>query len=466
MKVINLKHIGLVIATIFVDISAYAQTTNMQLPPQVGVYNPNIKGPQMALPQQVGVYQAPIQNQRMPQPPLPQQPLPYNYKAPTINYNAPPLINDNLYEQVNGYKTPNRYAFNQQPQIVKTAYNNQKPTYLTEDYGVEYYMLLDYGKTTFDGKGLVGSAVGTSMFDTTFEFPLNHYNNSLGDANNLAIGFGVMSKRDYKVEIFYNNLSGLSYGEYATASNQLCFEDFVNGEFYYDCDKELSVEGGGISSYGFNIGGYVSIADFFGGKFLDGLINPYIGGSIGITFNTLNDYTTYDDIGNAEAPLYEDGEPWDIDGAPATPAECEGNPNCMSNAGYYEYDGTITHYGATTNNISWSIEAGLSFELDSKTLLDVYYKHNNYGKVKSKGEIYYSYGTVEILDPTDEENTGNETGYPDFCTSNAIDSGYVYNQDTGWCELDGDIVEGIIYDAGESGTIENNEIGVKLRLIF
>ena len=61
MTIKILKNIGLVITTIFVDFSAYAQTTNMQLPQQVGVYNPNIRTQQMQLPQQVGVKMTHIQ---------------------------------------------------------------------------------------------------------------------------------------------------------------------------------------------------------------------------------------------------------------------------------------------------------------------------------------------------------------------------------------------------------------------
>ena len=105
MTIKILKNIGLVITTIFVDFSAYAQTTNMQLPQQVGVYNPNIRTQQMRLPQQVGVYAPQSQQNQM----IPQQ-QGYRYNAPVVNYNKAPVINNNLYENVNGYKTPNRYT--------------------------------------------------------------------------------------------------------------------------------------------------------------------------------------------------------------------------------------------------------------------------------------------------------------------------------------------------------------------
>lgn len=456
MTIKILKNIGLVITTIFVDFSAYAQTTNMQLPQQVGVYNPNIRTQQMRLPQQVGVYAPQSQQNQM----IPQQ-QGYRYNAPVVNYNKAPVINNNLYENVNGYKTPNRYTLSQ-PEVIKTAYNNKQKT--SEDYGPEYYMVLNYGKAFFDGKGLTGSVSVSSPFDTVYNFPLNNIGNSLGDANDLSIGFGVMSNRSFKAEITYNSLSGLKYGDYATATNQWCSDEFADdGSFYYDCSKQLSVDGGKISSFGFNLNMYFTIEDFIGGKILDGLITPYIGGGIGIAFNTIDNYTTYDEIGNGEAPLNSSGEPYisKSTGAAYTESEClDATTDCVDNFGYYDYDGTITHYGATSNNVSWNIEAGLSFALDSKTLIDVYYKHNYYGKVKSKNEVYSSYNSVNILDPVDDSSGGKT------CTENAIQAGYLYNESTGWCENDPYSTEATVYNAGESGTIENNTMGVKLRLIF
>ncbi|MDE6223960.1 MAG: hypothetical protein K2M23_00615, partial [Alphaproteobacteria bacterium] len=160
MKVKKLKNIGLsIIATIFVGNVAYSQNTNMALPSQVGVYNPNIKTQQMQLPPQVGVYNPNIPTQQMKLPPqtgVYQQQARYpvaptNYRnMPVVNYNRDPVISENLYDEVNGYKTPNRYTLNQ-PKIVKTAYNNygnktvQQLANNSNDFGVEYYLALNYG---------------------------------------------------------------------------------------------------------------------------------------------------------------------------------------------------------------------------------------------------------------------------------------------------------------------------------
>ncbi|MGN0929424.1 MAG: hypothetical protein ACI4N3_02160 [Alphaproteobacteria bacterium] len=483
MKVKNLKNIGLLlIATIFAGNVAHSQTTNMALPSQVGVYNPNIRTQQMQLPPQVGVYNPNIPTQQMKLPPqtgiyqqqarYPVNPNTYR-NMPTVNYNKNPVINENLYDEINGYKTPNRYTLNQ-PKIVKTAYNNygnkttQQLASNSDDFGVEYYLALNYGITYFDDDSSMssGGVVVTDLqFEEPYDFPLNNVKHALDDGKNFSIGFGVMSNRKQKVELFYSNISGLKYGDYATAENQWCpSESDENGNFYYDCTKDLPVDGGKISSNTFGINMYFPLEELFGGKLFDGLITPYIGGGIGITFNTVDDYTVSDSIGNGLQPITTDGLPYlkEENGSYTT---CDPNTEeCDAAWGYYDYDGIISHYGATTNNVSWNLEAGLSFDLDSKTIIDVYFKHNSLGKVKSSNEAFSSYYTVNILDATETENTvGNITTR---CTIEAINDGFIYNEDTGWCESEEFITEQIVYNAGEKGTLENNEIGVKLRLIF
>ena len=494
MKVINLKNTRLLfIAAIFVGNPVYSQGTNMALPSQVGVYNPNINTQQMQLPSQVGVYNP---NMNAPQMQMPSQVGVYqqqqaqmqrqaisnnaNYNLyrnmPMVNYNRDPVMSAALYDEVSGYKTPNRYAFNNQPRIVQTTYNNygnrtaQQLASNSDDYGVEYYMALSYGVATFSDKsGLSGSSVAENQFGYYYDFPMNNVKHTLDDGKNFTIGFGAMSNRKQKVELTFSNISGLSYGEYATAQNQWCPAEFDEyGNFYYDCEKDLPVEGGKISSSTFGINMYFPIAELVGGKLLDGLITPYIGGGIGITFNTIDDYTVYDDIGNGEAPITTTGDPYYnlTEGSECSESDyASGASGCDFAWGYYDYDGVISHYGATTNNVSWNIEAGLSFDLDSKTIIDVYFKHSNLGKIKSKNEVFSSYYSVDILDPTTEEETGTN-GISDRCTAEAIDAGFYYNDDTGWCERENGVSEAIVYDAPEKGTLENNEIGVKLRLIF
>ena len=168
-----------------------------------------------------------------------------------------------------------------------------------------------------------------------------------------------------------------------------------------------------------------------------------------MAFNTLDDYSVYDEFGDANISIPNSN------GELGYPYEGE---NYLG--GWYDYDGTITHFGATTNNLAWSVEAGLTFNIDRKTMFDVYYKMSNFGTVKSRDTIFYSYGTIDIVDPI--ENSDGTLG----CTAEATEEYFEYNPETGWCELDNGISEGYLSGFEEKGKIETTEIGVKLRLLF
>lgn len=439
LRVLNMKNYLTLITSILLCGKAYAQSSNMQLPQQVGVYNPNIKTQQMQLPQQVGIYQQPV-NPNIRQP-LPQQYNPYARK-PVVDYSKPPVMNNALYNNVNGFKSPNRYTL--QNNRMQTMSNAKQEN----EYGIEYFMSIGYGFGTFEGEGLVYS--GNEYFP-----PMNEISEGLGDPKALYIGFGVMQDRNVRIEVNYTNLSGLNYDGTAYATGQWCGPWDVGDDFYFDCNEELQVSGGGISSNALMLNVQVPLTDMVG-TFFDGLITPYVGGGIGMAFNTVDDYSVYDPFGDANIPIAnangELGYPYESDGITYL-------------GGWYDYDGTITHFGATTNSLAWSVEAGLTFNIDRKTMFDVYYKMSNFGTVKSRDTVFYSYGTVDIVDPTDDLNTGSD-GHQDYCTTQAIDEGFSYNPETGWCELDNGINEGYVSGFEEKGKIETTEIGVKLRLLF
>ncbi len=440
MKLLKTKKFLLLITSILLCGKAYAQSSNMQLPNQVGIYNPNIKAPQMHLPQQVGVYQTQNRPINMMYPMIPQQQNPNTHIK--IDYNKAPVMNTEMYNNVNGFKSPNRYTL----QNARIQTQNQTPK--ENEYGIEYYMGIGYGSGSFEGEGLIYK--GNEYYP-----PMNEISEGLGDPKSLTIGFGVMQDRKVSIEVNYTNLSGLNYDKYAYATEQWCGPWDFGDDFYYDCNEELSTNGGGITSNALMINVQVPLTDIFGTLF-DGFITPYIGGGVGISFNTIDDYTIYDDFGDAEIPI-----PDPTTGELGNPEDADGNYL----GGWYDENGTITHFGATTNNISWNIEAGLTFNIDKKTMFDVYYKMSNYGTVKSKDTIFYSYDTIDIVDPTEELNTSTD-GYQDYCTAMALEYGFEYNDETGWCEAFNGTTAGFLSGFEEKGKIETTEIGVKLRLIF
>jgi hypothetical protein len=351
--------------------------------------------------------------------------------VPYVDYNRAPLISQQTYGDVSGYKTPNAYAlYNQRPPQQMSAYSNNGRSMAEDDKNVEYYMAFSYGMASFDGKGIANGYT---------DYPMNNKPSSLGDGRNISFSLGVLSTTDARVEIAYSALSGLSYGKTITAYNQTDLSASSGNEFAYDATERLAVNGGGISSQNVGINLYLPMEEMLG-DFLDGLAKPYLGGGIGMAFNTLDDYSVYDEYGYGSTPRDTSGQAYDADGKELF--------------GLYEYDGTMTHFGTTTTTMSWNVEAGLEMQLDKKTKIDLYYKKQSFGAIKSKDYAVASYKTMLILDPV-----WDGTGWG--C---AVDGFQVIEGP--WCGFELGNAETVVSGVTEKGTIENTELGVRLRMMF
>jgi hypothetical protein len=324
---------------------------------------------------------------QMPSAPSPMAPNPYSARPsaiPVIDYSKPPVMDGNAYYAVNGYASPNTYALANQRPVWREGQplpNNQNAGRdSVEDYGIEYYMSLSYGMATFAGK---------DMTNEYYDYPMNNVGDTLGDGKAFTFGLGALANRTAWFEIAFTSVSGLKVGPTSRASNQWCPGDQDDyGGFFYDCEKDVEIDSGGsITSTNFGLNVFVPMDDLFG-SILGGMLRPYIGAGVGIAFNTVSDYTVYDEVGYGEPP-YED-DPAVITGLPGEDGE---------NAGFYEYDGLITHFGATTKSMSWNLEVGLEVNIDRKTKIDFYMKRQNLGKVKSRNDGYASYESVMILNP-------------------------------------------------------------------
>jgi hypothetical protein len=412
MEKLKLESFAIAVAVLMSGGSAYSQTYNApnQIPAQNVPY-------QYRTP-------APAQGKSPRNPPAP--------VVPVVDYSRPPLMNQQAYDEASGYKTPNTYSlYSQRPPQPMGAYANNGRGPVEEDKGVEYYMSLAYGMMTYDGEG-----IGNSYTD----YPMNNAKTSLGDGKSFAFGLGAVSTTDVRVEVAYTILSGLSYGPVMTALNQT---DLGGSDGYGNfgaATERLPVSGGGISSQSIGVNVYLPMDDMFG-LFLDGLARPYIGGGIGMAFNTLEDYKVTDEYGYGYTPL-------DTSGQPQTEAGDE-------LYGMYEYGGTVTHFGSTTNSMSWNIEAGLEMRLDKKTKIDVYYKKQSFGTVQSKDYIVSSYSSMLIVDPVWD-------GTAWTCAEN-----FDLVDDGAWCGYDmGGPADTTVSGLAEKGKIENSELGVRLRMMF
>ena len=367
---------------------------------------------------------------------------PASLSAQYNSYYPTPQINYNIYNNYNGYKSPTRYNFaqNQQTQSQYTNINNEI------DYGTEYFLSLSGSKNKFTGSGLTGK---------TGTLPLNDESNGLGDTKTLTVGFGVMNNRKYNLEVNYNYIHGLNYDKTSYSHNQFCGPNIEeNPEFNADCTDENEVEGGKINSSSLLLNLNIPFTDILKGSWFDGLFTPYITGGIGLAFNKIDDYTVIDEFGKGELPKYTDGIPT--------------SPTNENLAGVYTADGKIQHFGDHTYGFGYNFGTGLSFNIDKKTVLDLYYKISQHGTIKSKDKVYYSYEEFDIVDATQNLNTGTFEGQTiqDYCTPQAIGEGFEFNEDTGWCERSNGITEGYETKMQETGNISNTEIGVKLKLIF
>ncbi len=350
-----------------------------------------------------------------------------------VDPNLPPVMSQSVYNNLNGFKTPNRYEL-QSP----TLLNAQNQATNDYGYGLEYYMSLGYGLGSFTGEGLSSNRRNSDP-------PVNNEANSLGDPNSINVGLGVMHNKRLRLEIGFTSLTGLSYGDTATAYDQLCGLPFPNSgqSITYDCTEILDVlNGGNISSSAIMLSAAYSFPDLFkdliGGETGDWLSSkavPYIGAGVGISHNSIENYTVYDPEGVANFPTDTGTE------------------------GYYDYgnltyDGIITHFGATTINMAYAIEAGVTFNLSKKAQLDLYYKLSNYGAITTRDDIFSDYLEIFLMYPTDG-----------VCTD---DYNFYYNEESGWCEErdGGGIASYFEDDFAESGTIETTEIGAKFRMLF
>ncbi len=353
-----------------------------------------------------------------------------------VNNTYNPVINRNIYNQINGYSSPNKYVFKNNRQIFD---NNG---IISKDFGTEYYLSLGGGVNKSMGSGLKGEAEN---------IPLNDDPEPISASKSFIAGFGVMNNRKYGIEVNYTHLMGLRYGDVSNSSGQFCGPS--EDEFINDCDDENDVSGGDIKSSSLTLNYYMPFSDLVQGTLMEGIAYPYLTAGIGMAFNSISDYEVFDEYANGEEPKDNSGEPFN------------GNESL---SGKYDKDGTISHFGAMTSGLAYTFGGGFTFTIDKKTMLDLYAKYSKYGVVASKDKVYYSYDQIDILAPTSTKNEGVYNGirYEDYCTSNAINEGFEYNEETKWCERKSGKNEGFEENAAEVGDITNAEFGVKLRLVF
>jgi len=218
----------------------------------------------------------------------------------------------------------------------------------------------------------------------------------------LQISVGAAINSDVRIDFSFSRYSGSSYASNVQTSTGDGFTD-------------ATVSGGAITSNATMLNVYYNI-DSITGYMAGGSLRPYVGAGVGLSLNTIGDYVVldnhfYDETGG-------DG-PGSIEAGFLTAV-----------SDIYAY-----HNGGTMEQFAFSLEAGVTTDMNDGLKIDFFVRYANLGKVKTSGSIVVS--QTEWL----SDGAGDEYEAP-------YDSVMHY---TNWTE---------------SGRLTNVDVGVRLRLEF
>ena len=221
----------------------------------------------------------------------------------------------------------------------------------------------------------------------------------------LQVSVGAAINSDIRVDFSFLRYSGISYSENIQTYTGNEQEPYV----------DASVSGGAITSNSTMLNVYYNI-DSFTGYVAGGSLRPYIGGGVGLAFNTIADYVIFDGSFYDET---NDLGPGSIEA---------GGLTAISDV--YGY-----HNGGTMEQLAFQLEGGVTTSMNDGLKLDFFVRYVNLGKVKTSGSIVVS--QTEWL----SDGMGDEYEAP-------YDSVFHY---TNWTE---------------SGRLSSLDVGVRLRLEF
>ena len=217
------------------------------------------------------------------------------------------------------------------------------------------------------------------------------------------ISVGAAINSDVRVDFSFLRYSGLSYADQVQTSQG-------NGQF-----TDATVSGGAITSNSTMLNVYYNI-DSFTGYMAGGSLRPYVGAGVGIALNTIADYVVFDNT------FYDE-----TDGL---------GPGSIVSGGLTAISDVFAyHNGGTTEQLAFSLEGGVTTDMNDGLKLDFFVRYAYLGKVKTSGSIVVS--QTEWL----SDGAGDEYEAP-------YDSVFHY---TNWIE---------------SGKLSSLDIGARLRLEF
>ncbi|MDR2934213.1 MAG: hypothetical protein LBU68_02940 [Rickettsiales bacterium] len=380
-----------------------------------------------------------------------------NGQITSVNQQQRPAYNPQQPQQA--ITTPyNYYGFPQQnSQGVRVTnglpgYGRTQNPYESTNSEKGFYILAGFSMGSDGGSGITSEALSD---DGT---PGNLIGRGLGDTTAFTIGGGTNLSGSLRLEFTYSTYSGLDY--YDRAIEAVGDPDYESDPEYLEAPVSYSVlEKSGISSDNFSLGFYYSLKEVVG-DFLGGMFVPYIGGSMGLSYNTLGSYTI-EMAGGAEDGLTP-STCWSGEDAitgqyliDETPAGTEPYPICGIQAGY----GEATYVGTTTPGFSFGLEAGLTMQIQENIALDFYYKNNTLGSISTSGVVTTIQDSYDVMIDDGEMDPGDiDFMMPDFDVP--IDD--VYTAYYFYAAQDTNVKK----STKESGSLNITEFGIKLRAFF
>ncbi|MBR1544471.1 MAG: hypothetical protein IJ638_00810 [Alphaproteobacteria bacterium] len=305
-------------------------------------------------------------------------------------------------------------------------------------------------------------------------------NDDMGTANGFSLGIGRVMSNSLSVEFMYSSYNGMKYGDWVKFAEEEEQEvesgdggDEADDSEGDDSDTEtITVKtvnentyevtnGGNITSQFIGFGFKYNLENMFGT--LLGRLKPYFGFQLGIAQNTIKDFTVSDEDGyTGDDYLPDPSDDDDIEYIQGL--SCTADDPCIAE----EYsNGTLNFIGDTTRSFAGGLEAGFSVELEGNLSIDIFYKYNHYGKVKTSGNILSSYDLDEtefyVADSDDAEFDPDNPCADGYSGSYDGEATYIV------CSADTNTTEGIqslTQRRIQSGDMNLRQYGIRLKYMF
>ncbi len=236
----------------------------------------------------------------------------------------------------------------------------------------------------------------------------------------LGVSIGAAVNNDVRLDFSYTRYSGLKMPK------EVLFYDAYNNYL------TSSVYGGKITAQATMLNLYYSLESYTGNLF-GGKLVPYIGVGLGMSINTIADYSV----------LYSSYYDYITDEA--------------SGAGYTAENLIGYHAGGTTENFAYAGEFGLTANMSGGLMIDFFIKYADLGKAESSGSGHFSY------DETNFTTTLGVNTEPSVNTDTFVSS--LTPSNTTWDSASYRVTEPF-EDLKDSADLTSVDVGVRLRVQF